>query len=175
MNSDERRNNIFRLISTSAQPITGSLLASKFGVTRQVIVQDIALLRAEGQSIIATPQGYMLPQAVSTSTSAKRSFVLNHGPDPKVIELELNTIVDLGGRILDVVVEHPVYGDLTGSLMIRSRREVQSFLHQLTSSNAEPLLVLREGVHLHTVEAPSEADLNIIRDELARLGLLLER
>ncbi len=131
-------------------------------------------MRAAGHSIVATPQGYVQPASFAKAKVARRNFVVCHLADPKAIEAELNAIVDFGGRVLDVIVEHPVYGDLTGALMVRSRRDVQDFIHRLISSNAEPLLVLREGVHLHTVEANHESDLEAIANELRRLGFLVE-
>lgn len=174
INAIRRRAEILSLIAKAQGPITGAYLAEKFGVTRQVIVRDIALLRAAGHPIIATPQGYLQPGTAETMLKIRRSFVVCHPPDPQAIETELNAIVDLGGHVLDVIVEHPVYGDLTGVLMINSRRDVQAFIDRLVSSKAEPLLVLREGVHLHTVEANHEAELDAIADELRRLGFLVE-
>lgn len=174
MNSTERRAKILEIIDESRGPVTGGLLAKRFGVTRQVIVQDLAILRAAGEAIVATPQGYCRPEALSGPGRIRRTYVLRHSADAAEIEAELTAITDLGGRAIDVTVEHPVYGDLTGSLMIGSRREVQDFLHRLATSKAGPLLVLCEGVHLHTIEAPDEATHAAIKQTLQRLGFLLE-
>ena len=58
MNAGERRERIVEILSSSTQPVTGTSLASVLGVTRQVIVQDVAVLRARGEKILATPKGY---------------------------------------------------------------------------------------------------------------------
>jgi transcriptional regulator of NAD metabolism len=162
------------MIDETEGPVTGGLLAKRFGVTRQVIVQDLAILRAAGEQVVATPQGYCRPEAVARPGRLQRTYVLRHSADAAEIEAELTAITDLGGRAIDVTVEHPVYGDLTGSLMIGSRRDVQDFLQRLATSKAGPLLVLCEGVHLHTIESPDEAAHAAIRQALHRLGFLPE-
>jgi len=152
------------------KPITGGELARRLGVSRQVIVQDMAILRAGGADILATPQGYILGPAEGVY---RRTFACRH--DMAGMEQELLIIVDNGGRVLDVVVEHPVYGELRGYLMLASRRDVYKFLENLHKSGAKPLYTLTEhGVHLHTVTAEKEEALNAIELDLAREGILLE-
>lgn len=168
MEQEKRRREILDILRRS-QPVTGAELAARLGVSRQVVVQDIALLRARGENILATPQGYLIPQ-VPTVRGRVRTFVCRHGlPE---LEKELLIMVENGGRVLDVVVEHPVYGELSGMLLLSRREEVQAFAARLLASGAQPLASLTGGVHLHTVEAADEAALDRIEQELAAAGVL---
>ena len=169
MDGDERREKILEEILSSPKPLTGTYFSKLFDVSRQVIVQDIALLRAAGHDIIATPQGYMHPG--SLGQHHRRTIACRHYVDR--MEEELLTIVDLGGKILDVVVEHPVYGEFKGQLMIGSRRDVDDFIYRMNSAGAEPLSALTEGVHIHTIEAEDEQTLDLIIEELKKKNLLL--
>jgi hypothetical protein len=171
MRPQERRRRILERLKDAGEPVTGTELAEEFDVSRQVIVQDIALLRAEGQDIIATLRGYLLP-APAAEGSVRRTFATVHTRAD--IAEELNTIVDNGGHVLDVVIEHPLYGELRGLLMVRSRRDVQQFVAKMNEQGALPLLTLTGGPHLHTVEAPSEEHLDRIEKALDRAGFLLK-
>lgn len=150
--------------------LTGAELARRLGVSRQVIVQDIAILRAAGEDIVATPQGYRL----GAGTVAPYRAVLAVRHRPEQTQLELDTMVDCGLRVLDVVVEHPVYGELRGLLMLSSRQDVASFIERVTRSGAALLSTLTGGVHLHTVEALRPDALVRARERLRALGILLE-
>jgi len=171
MDAADRREQMLRLIVQSDDPITGSELARQFSVSRQVIVQDIAILRAAGENIIATPQGYMIPR-MSVTKSATRIFACKHDSGEK-LEEELTTIVDLGGKVIDVIVEHPLYGEYRALLMLSSPAGVRDFLTRLKKQGAAPLSSLTGGIHLHTVEADSIATLNRIEEELLKRGILL--
>ncbi|MGB9662107.1 MAG: transcription repressor NadR [Moorellaceae bacterium] len=169
MRATERREKILDILRRG-EPVTGAELARRLGVSRQVIVQDVALLRAGGSGILATPQGYLLP---ASEEVFKRTFACRH--DLRGLEKELLLIVDHGGKVLDVAVEHPLYGELRGYLMLSSRREVYEFIDKLKRSGAKPLYTLTgSGVHLHTVSAASEAVLKVIGQALAEAGILLE-
>jgi transcriptional regulator of NAD metabolism len=170
MTSEERRDRIIASLQRSDSPLTGASLANIYNVSRQIIVQDIAILRAAGNDIIATPQGYMIPR-ISQPRRATRVFAVKHRPED--IKDELNTIVDYGGKVLDVIVEHPVYGEFKASLMMSSRSDVAAYLATMEKEEAEPLSKLTEGVHLHTVEADSIAILNQIQKVLDQKGYLL--
>ncbi len=170
MDAENRRGQLLALLQANSSPITGSSLAKQLGVSRQVIVTDVAILRAEGHDILATPQGYVIP---SESAVLSRTIAVMHSSDPKDIERELNLIVDNGGRIRDVIIEHPLYGDLRGFLMIKSRKDVQEYLAKLLASEAEPLSVLTEGVHLHTIEAEDDETLKHIEQQLEAAKLTL--
>ena len=158
MHSDERRKAIADVLRASDAPISASALAEKFSVSRQIIVGDIALLRSSGEEILATPRGYVTPKEA-------RGLL-------RRIAAELNTIVDNGCTVIDVIVDHPIYGQLTGPLQIASRYEVGQFIERCR--NAEPLSRLTDGIHLHTLLCPDEAAFERTKDALRALGLLLE-
>jgi transcriptional regulator of NAD metabolism len=170
MKPADRRARILKTLNEQEQAITGSELASMLDVSRQVIVQDIALLRAQGHRIVATPRGYLAPPETAGGT-VRRTFASTHSGED--IAEELNLIVDNGGHVLDVTVEHPLYGELRGLLMIRSRYDVEEFVRKMNEQEARPLLALTGGPHLHTVEAASEASLNRIEALLGERGFLV--
>lgn len=170
MEGDERRIKIMDILNNCSQPISGSELSEKLKVSRQIIVQDIALLRAVNKNIISTNKGYVLYQ--DSSRRFKRSFQVCH--DDGLMEDELNTIVDNNGKVLDVVVEHDIYGQITVDLIIASRRDVKEFLEKINRNKTKPLYTLTDGVHYHTVEADEERDLDIIQEALREKGFLYE-
>jgi len=165
----KRRREILKILHDSKEPVTGSALAKDFDVTRQVIVQDIAILRAEGRDIIATPQGYMIPK--NQEKKLRQVIACQH--DDANLTNELNIIVDNGGTVVDVIVEHPVYGELRGILNLRSRYDIKQFLERMEHSKAKPLCFLTEGVHLHTIEADEQAIFQHIAKDLHKAGILL--
>lgn len=168
MTGEERRTRILNFIRQAKTPISGTALAKECRVSRQVVVQDIALLRAAGLDIVSTTRGYLLHQPAAVS----RVFCVKH-TDSQIKE-ELNTIVDMGGRVQDVFVEHGVYGRLRADLFICSRRNVSEFLERISKGEAQPLNNLTSGKHWHTVEADSEQTLDIIERALSQKGFLIE-
>ena len=151
--------------------MTGSELARRLGVSRQVIVQDIALLRAAGEDVVATPQGYRL--GPGTPARPYRAVVaVRH--TPAQTGDELYALVEAGVRVLDVVVEHPLYGELRGLLLLDTRDDVTAFLERVASSGAALLSSLTGGVHLHTLEAFHPDALEVARARLREKGFLLE-
>lgn len=173
MTQEERREKIIALLKEADQPLTGSHLSSLFGVTRQVIVGDVAVLRARGEQIVATPQGYFLYKPASTA-SHLCTIAVRHGSDRETIAHELNLIVDLGGKVLDVTVEHPLYGELTANLQVATRAEVAQFAARMEELRAEPLSLLTDGYHLHRLETPTGEACGAIRDALRKAGYLAE-
>ena len=173
MDARERRDAIEQLLRNRTAPITGAELAARMAVSRQQIVQDVALLRSGGLAIFATPEGYLLPPA-SPHARARRVIAVRH-TSVEAMKEELTTIVDLGGTVVDVVIEHAVYGEFRGSLMIHSRAGVETFLRRLSDSRSAPMSALTDGVHLHTIEAPSEEILNAIVAAMRGMGMLLEQ
>lgn len=167
--SEQRRARLWELLQQRRSPVTGSELAALLNVSRQIIVQDVALLRAQGKSVIATPRGY-LALADEKAARPRRTVAVKHSADLACIERELTAIVDEGGHVIDVIVEHPIYGELRGVLMLQSRRDVQEFLNKMEATGAEPLSSLTDGVHLHTIEAESHAVLDRIEQVLDELG-----
>jgi uncharacterized protein len=168
---EERRELILQWLIEEGQPITGTLLATKTNVSRQVIVQDISILKARNLPILATSQGYVYIKEHPKSDMVSKVIACQHQPEQT--EDELNIIVDYGGIVRDVAVEHPIYGDLTASLMIRNRRDVQLFIEKMTSTNASLLSQLTDGVHLHTIEARKAETLEEICQALSEAGYLL--
>ena len=167
MNAETRRSAILTLLSQAEAPISAATLAGSFSVSRQIIVGDIALLRAAGEQISATPRGYVLQhdregliKTVATVHTAAQT------------EQELCIMVDNGCTVLDVIVEHPVYGQLTGTLGLASRYDVKEFIRR--SEAAQPLSLLTEGAHLHTLSCPDEESFLRVREELRIAGFLLE-
>lgn len=167
---DDRRRRICAWIERHRAPVRGSELAQHFDVSRQCIVQDIAILRAAGAEILATPRGYRLPE---TSKLEHREILACDHP-PERTEEELHILVDHGVKVLDVIVEHPLYGELRGSLMIESRADVQDFLQQVRTKKASLLSSLTGGVHLHTVEAHRAEMVARAKTKLRDRGFLLK-
>lgn len=170
METKERRAALQERLQASPEAVTGTALAQEFGVSRQVIVGDIAILRAAGSRIVATPQGYWIPKE-NIKQTIQATLVCRHNNTQ--LAAELFTVVDRGGCVLDVAVEHPLYGELKGALRLSSRRDVERFLHNLGEAQAEPLSLLTGGVHLHTIEVPDRETLQEIEAELARMGILV--
>ena len=144
-------------------------MAREFAVSRQIIVGDIALLRAGGVDIAATPRGYVLPRE---SAALIRTVACVHDREGMARELEI--MVDNGCQVVDVVVEHPIYGQLTGQLHLSSRYDVQEFSRSISESSAKPLSDLTGGIHLHTLRCPSEAAFQRVRSALEAEGFLLK-
>ena len=168
MTGSDRRQEILKNIKESDRPVSGSKLAKDYDVSRQVIVQDIALLRASGYDIISTNRGYVL----EGQTCAERVFKVRHTDEQ--LETELCTIVDLGGQVKNVMVNHKVYGHIEAELGITSRRKVKEFLEDIESGKSTPLKNITSDYHYHTVTADSEETLGLIEDELRKLGFLVE-
>ena len=112
MTGQERRNAIVNQIRGSSTPVSGKKLAEDYHVSRQVIVQDIALIRAAGHDILSTHRGYILQEPHSVS----RVFKVQHTDEE--LEEELFSIVDLGGIVRNVMVNHKVYGHLEADLNV---------------------------------------------------------
>ena len=169
MRAEERRQAIEDILRKSAQPISAGTLAARFSVSRQIIVGDIALLRSSGEEILATPRGYVTPKE---ARGILRRVAVKH--TPQEMEAELNTIVDNGCTVIDVIVDHPIYGQLTGPLQLSSRYDVAQFIARCAQSDARPLSDLTGGIHLHTLSCPSEAAFSRVQSALRKLGVLLE-
>ncbi|NRG46699.1 transcription repressor NadR [Bacillus sp. CRN 9] len=169
---EERRALLLKLLKESDQPITGSDLAAKANVSRQVIVGDITLLKARNEPIIATSQGYMRLNHSSPNPIAARTIASYHPPDRT--EEELNLLVDYGVTVKDVTIEHPVYGDLTASIMVSNRKEVKHFMDKIHSTGSSYLSELTGGIHLHSLTASSEQKLDEAEQALKEAGFLVE-
>lgn len=169
MNGEERRSLIVERLQQSKDPISANCFAKDFSVTRQIIVADIALLRASGYSITADNRGYILNTI--DDKNIKRIAVKH---DKNKVLPELYAIVDNGGGVLDVVVEHSIYGKISVELNISSRYEADEFVKKINTTKANPLSLLTEGVHIHTIYVPNEGSFNRIKQQLDDLGILIE-
>jgi transcriptional regulator of NAD metabolism len=165
-----RRAGILARLRSAGEPVRAADLAAAFGVSRQVIVGDVAILRAEGHPVVGTPRGYVLLDRPS-ARGPQAVFACRH--DRRGTRAELLAIVEAGCTVVDVIVEHPLYGELRGNLMLSSREDVERFLRALRAGETELLSSLTGGVHLHTVAAPSFEALARAREALRRGGFLL--
>jgi transcriptional regulator of NAD metabolism len=170
MTGEERRKKIIEFLRSSEEPVSGAELSKRLNVSRQVIVQDIALLRAVNRNIISTTKGYVL--YYQEVQKVNRCFLVKHSDDE--IEDELCTIVDNGGKVLDVIVMHDIYGEISTGLIIKNRQDVYDFVEKLKGHRTIPLKELTGGVHLHTVEADSEAILDSIERKLREKHYLVD-
>lgn len=169
MIASERREEIIRKLLNEKKAIKGSELATYFKVTRQVIVKDIAILRAEGKNIIATPDGYIIND--NFENRIKSVIAVKHNEDQ--MEKELEIVVRYGGIIEDVIIEHPLYGEIKGILKIKNLNDLKKFTNYFEEINAKPLSVLTNGIHLHTISADSDENMNSIKQELKENGFIL--
>lgn len=169
MDAQERRDAVARALERASTPVSATALAREFGVSRQIVVGDVALLRAAGMDITATPRGYVIPRSAA---GLRRTLACRHSGEQ--MEQELHAMVDQGCTVLDVTVEHPVYGQITGPLNLSNRYEVGQFITRCREEEAAPLSQLTEGIHLHTVLCPDEDAFARVQTALRNLGVLLE-
>lgn len=173
MDATQRRDAIVSILQLEIEPMSASKLAKKFGVSRQVIVGDVSLLRAGGVDIAATPKGYLLETKMS-SQSGNQSFIgkiaCQHSTEQT--QDELYTVVDNGGELLDVIVEHPIYGELTGRLNIATREDANAFMKRISETKTGLLSDLTNGIHLHTLACSDKKNFEIIRSKLEALDVL---
>ena len=167
----ERRERIIGLLTNTRTPVSGTELAKELGVSRQVIVQDIALLRARNREIISTNKGYLLFNPINND-SAQTVVMVKHNSDD--VYDEFATIVEFGGRVLDVSVDHDYYGQIQIDLVINDLNDAREFVQKMTESTSHPLKCLTGDIHYHTIAAPSEKVLTLIRNELREKGYLIE-
>jgi len=169
MDAAARRKQLRQMLSAAGTPVSAAALAKTFGVSRQIIVGDVALLRAAGLNVSATPRGYLLGKE---ERGLVRTVACRHTAEE--MEAELNAMVDNGCTVLDVIVDHPVYGQLTGPLHLSSRYDVRQFVARCGAESVQPLSRLTEGIHLHTLSCPEEAAFTRVCEELRSLGILLK-
>lgn len=171
MSGEERRHSIVQYLSRQDAPVSGTALAKRFGVSRQIIVQDIALLRSGNIDILSTNRGYLVQKTSGLKPS--RIFKCRHRDEQA--EDELCAIVDQGGIVEDVFVNHKVYGRIKANMNIRSRRDVREFMKDIHSGKSMLLKKVTSDYHYHTVSADSEEILDAIEKELTGLGYLIPK
>ena len=166
MNTSERREEILRILGEAETPVAARELAARFGVSRQVIVQDMAVIRASTPGILSTTKGY----AIQQENTCTREFKVRHRQDQAAEEL--NLIVDCGGRVKNISISHRVYGRISAEMDIRSRQDVREFTEALASSHSTVLSTATSGYHYHLVEAANTQRLDLIGKELEKAGFL---
>ena len=166
MKADQRRKEIASYMMSAQNAVPGGKLSEKFGVSRQIIVQDISALKDAGYEILSTHSGYVM----QTTPHCERVFKLFHTKDQT--EDELNTIIDFGGIVADVFVWHKVYGKMTAPLNISSRLHIAQFLEGVRTGKSSELMNITGGYHYHTVKADSEEVLNRIESALQEKGFI---
>ena len=159
MSGEDRRKEIIQILEKSEKPVSGLMLSKKMQVSRQVIVQDMTLLRANGYSIYSTNRGYL----VEKKKEAVRVLKVIHSDED--VEKELNTIVDMGGKVQNVFVYHKVYGVVKADMNIKSRMDIRTGKSSLLKN-------VTSGYHYHTITADSEEILDMIQEKLQELGFL---
>ena len=167
----DRKHALLQLLKEAPKALNGQSLAEHFHVTRQIIVQDIAILRADGAPILSTNRGYIYKQ-IDTNPYVHKLFKVKH--EVEEIGQELLAIVDNGGRVQNTLIDHPVYGEIETLLKLSCRRDVQHFLEQVEHSDFRPLSELTDGIHYHLVEAETQQDLHYIEEALDQLGYLVK-
>ena len=168
MNANERRSQIIAMLQGRVELLNASKMAEKLGVSRQVIVTDIALLRARGHNILSTPRGYLLE--CTQSNGYVGTILCRHGKE--AIRDEFYQIVDYGGEVLDVSIDHPIYGLISAALHIRSRYDADSFIQVIEKETALPLSALTEGFHTHKIRTESVEDFERIKKALNEKNIL---
>ena len=171
LDGETRRKEILKILQQRQHSVSGTELARLLGVSRQVIVQDIALLRATDKNILSTNKGYIFFAGAQEENRKKRTYKVKH-KDEEILD-ELFVIVDMGGKIRDVVVEHGIYGQISADLIINCRADAEAFVKKVEKYKTKPLNNLTHGIHFHTVEADSEEALDRIGEELERKGYLI--
>ena len=170
MSSNERREKLLQILKKSDKPVKGSELSAELQVSRQVVVKDIALLRASGLEIIATSNGYIVLDSVKNEFKIKCK---NHNSDDELYD-ELQTIIDLGGKVKDVIVEHPTYGVLKADLNVATNRDLRNFMQKAATNEFKQLSVLSPDYHIHTIEVDNDEIFEEIQTELKLKNILFE-
>ena len=171
MNAAQRRESILEKLSAAKAPVSASALAGQLGVSRQIVVGDVALLRAGGAQIDATPRGYQLHPAEKGFTGI---LACVHSTEDEM-PTELYTVVDQGGVVVDVTVENSLYGELCGNLNIASRYDVDNFIRQAKDTPECLLSRMTGGVHLHTLHCPDAGTFQRIKKALDEKGILYRK
>ena len=167
MDTSERRSKIFDELKKSKRAIPAKEFAIDFGVSRQIIVGDMAVIRANHPEIISTNRGYILGE----KSSYTREFKVKHGPDR--VKEELTIIVDHGGTVKNVSISHRAYGRISAEMSISSRQDVIEFVERLVDSKSTLLGSVTSGYHYHLVEASGEKRLDLIEEKLDEAGFLV--
>ena len=169
MHGEERRKQLLEILSNNHNhPVSGTALAKQLHVSRQIIVQDIALLRANGTEIFSASRGYMMLRPEPSAVSR----ILKVFHSDAETEDEMTLIIDLGGSIQDVFIYHRVYGVVRAGMGIRSRKDIHRFMDSIRCGTSSLLKNVTAGYHYHTILADDEETLDGIQARLAEKGML---
>ena len=170
MDANLRREQILKEIGREETPVTATSLSKKLNVSRQIIVGDVALLRAQGHEIIATARGYTMISQLKGEYQYVGKAACQHASEN--IELELYTIVDLQAIVVNVIIEHELYGEITGNLNLKSRKDADAFIGKVKASEVKLLSELTQGLHLHTIACRDKAHFEEVTRALEAKGVL---
>ena len=173
-NGNSRRTAIIAYLQRQTTPVSGTELAKQFGVSRQSIVQDIALLKAENRNIVSTNKGYVLNHHPQEKRKGFTDVITVNHTAEQTLE-EMCSIVDYGGAMLDVFIDHDLYSQIRVELVIDDREDAEEFCEKMKQSKSKPLKELTEGYHYHTITAPSKKVLELIKEELREKGILVNQ
>jgi len=161
--AEKRRAEIFKQLKNTGDPISGTKLAEQYDISRQIIVRDISILKADGHPIVSTSRGYMHRPAQRTGKPFKRTIACQHNFEQMAEELQI--ILDNGAMIDNVSIDHPVYGEMTGELMIATNEDLTMFLTHMHKEKSRMLANLTDNIHLHRISADTKKILdNAVRD-----------
>ena len=166
MTTAQRRTEILQILKKAAAPVAAKELAARFGVSRQVIVQDMAVIRVSTPCILSTTRGYVLQQ----DNGSSREFKVCHAPEQ--IEDDLNLRVACGGHIKNISISHRLYGRISADMDVRSRQDVREFVETLKNSSSSVLSNATSGYHYHLVAADTPERLDMIQQKLREAGFL---
>lgn len=170
MNAQQRRESVLKSIESTRTPLSASSLAAQLGVSRQVIVGDVAILRAGGHDIMATARGYVMPELRDANQFLGKLACCH---EPLKTRDELYAIVDAGAYVVDAIVEHELYGEITGQLNLKNRGDVDHFIKKFENSEVKLLSELTNGIHLHTIACRDKAHFEDVYKILLAMGYLL--
>lgn len=174
MKASQRREALAQTLKQASSPLKANTLAEEFGVSRQIIVGDVAILRASDNDIIATNQGYILKENIATSDGSRYRGKIVCQHEANQAEEELAIIVNHGGWVENVEVDHPYYGSLRATLKIQSQKDIEDFLQEMSHQAGGMLSSLTNGIHIHTITANDEASFKEIKIALQAAGILLD-
>lgn len=173
MDAKQRRAELLRMLQMDIKAMSATNIGEKFGVSRQIIVGDIALLRAAGHDIVATQSGYILAKkTVADERADEDSYILACRHDKTMLENELHTIVDNGGILVGISIDHPLYGNISLPMDIRSRYDADAFISKVAMTGSALLSSLTDGAHLHTIRCNTPEAYRRILAGLREAGIL---
>ena len=168
MENVERRKLILQKLKAANTAVTGRELAELCQVSRQIIVSDIAMLRAEGMSIIATSQGYLL----NGRREGEQYEIELYCASAEALLRELELVVDNGGMICGSVIDYGMYGSLSCRLALSSRRDITRWMDQARDLGICPFSLLGGGAHTLIIETEHREDYDAVCRALGSAGFM---